>query len=138
MPIWPDRISDTEALGGIYTAVFHSAFSQTFCIAYDMPFPNRAVITYLRDLALGYDAVVPQTSDGYQPPLAVYSKTGLRYMEAMIHADRLKFDRLFPVVRVRTVAQEEPRSMEPSLFCFVNVDTGEALEAATRLTGRIE
>ncbi len=90
MPIWPDRISDTEALGGIYTAVFHSASSQTFCIAYDMPFPNRAVITYLRDLALGYDAVVPQTSDGYQPPHAVYSKTGLPHMEAMLQEPEQK------------------------------------------------
>ena len=138
VPVWPDRIPEKGALGGIYTAVFHSTFPQTFCIACDMPFPNRAVIAYLRDLAFGYDVVVPRTADGYQPLHAVYSKTCLPHMEAMIHADRLKIDRLFPGVRVRTVEEEELRPMDPSLRCFVNVNTREELEAATQMAGRIE
>lgn len=133
VPIWPDRIPEKGALGGIYTAVFHSAFPQTFCIACDMPFPNPAVIAYLRDLAPGYDVVVPRTAEGYHPLHAVYRKTCLPSMEAMIQADRLKIDRLFPLVRVRAVEEEELRPMDPALRCFVNVNTREDLEAAARL-----
>lgn len=133
VPIWPDRIPEKGALGGIYTAVFHSTSPQTFCIACDMPFANPTVIAYLRDAAPGYDVVVPRTPDGYQPLHAVYGKSCLPHMAAMIRADRLKIDRLFPAVRVRTVAEEELRPMDLSLLCFVNVNTREELEAAARL-----
>jgi molybdopterin-guanine dinucleotide biosynthesis protein A len=137
IPIWPDRIPGKGSLGGIYTAVHYSTFPQIFCIACDMPFPNPTVIAYLRDLASGYDVVVPRTADGYQPLHAVYSKTCLSLMEAMIHADRLKIDGLFPAVRLRTVEEHELRPMDPSLLCFVNVNTQEELEAAARQSGRL-
>ena len=139
IPIWPDRIPGKGSLGGIYTAVYHSTFPQIFCIACDMPFPNPTVIAYLRDLASGYDVVVPRTADGYQPLHAVYSKSCLPLMEAMIHANRLKIDRLFPAVRLRTVEEHELRPLDPSLLCFVNVNTQEELEAAARQwqSGRI-
>lgn len=138
VPIWPDRIPEKGSLGGIYTAVFHSTFPQTFCIACDMPLANPAVIAYLRDGAAGFDVVVPRTADGYQPLHAVYSKSCLPHMEAMIRADRLKIDRLFRMVRVRTVEEEELRPLDPSLLCFVNVNTREELEAAARLAARGE
>lgn len=134
VPVFPDRIPEKGSLGGIYTAVFHSTFPQTFCIACDMPLANPAVIAYLRDRASGYDVVVPRTADGYQPLHAVYGKACLPHMEAMIRADRLKIDRLFPVVRVRTVEEEELRPLDPSLRGFINVNTREELETAARLT----
>ena len=137
-PVWPDRIPGKGALGGIYTAVFRSASPQTFCIACDMPFANPAVIAFLRDVAPGYDAVVPRTADGYQPLHAVYGKTCLPHMEAMIRDDRLQVNRLFPAVRVRTVEEEELRPMDASLRCFVNVNTREELEAFARLAARME
>ncbi len=134
VPIWPDRIPGKGALGGIYTAVYRSAFPQTFCIACDMPFPSPAVIAHLRDLAPGYDVVVPRTADGYQPLHAVYSKTCLSSMETMLHADSLKIDRLFPTVRLRTVEEAELRPLDPALHCFVNVNTWEELKVAAQLT----
>jgi molybdopterin-guanine dinucleotide biosynthesis protein A len=133
VPICPDRIPKKGSLGGIYTAVFGSVLPRTFCIACDMPFPNPAVIAYLRDAAPEYDVVVPRTADGYQPLHAVYGKACLPHMEAMIRADRLKIDRMFPLVRVKTVGEEELRRMDPSLRCFVNVNTREELEAAARM-----
>jgi len=135
VPIWPDRIPGKGALGGIYTAVYRSALPQVFCIACDMPFPSQAVIAHLRDLASGYDVVVPRTADGYQPLHAVYGKSCLPSMEAMIQADSLKIDRLFPTVRLRTVEEGELRPLDPGLRCFVNVNTWEELKVAARLAG---
>lgn len=131
--VFPDRIPEKGSLGGIYTAVLHSALPRTFCIACDMPFPNPAVMAYLCQAAPGYDVVVPRTADGYQPLHAIYGKACLPHMEAMIRADRLKIDRLFPAVRVRTVAEDELRALDPTLRCFVNVNTREELEAAAHL-----
>lgn len=136
VPLWPDRLPGKGSLGGIYTAVHHSAFAQTFCIACDMPLASPAVIAYLRDQAPGYDVVVPRTPDGFQPLHAVYGKGCLPHMEAMLRADRLKIDRLFPLVRVRTVDEEEVRRIDSSLRCFLNVNSPEELEAARGLVGR--
>jgi len=132
VPIWPDRLPGKGALGGIYTAVFHSTSPQTFCLACDMPFPNPAVIAYLREVAPGYDVVVPRTADGYQPLHAVYSRTCLPAMETLLHADRLKIDGLFPLVRLRTVEEPELRPLDPALRCFVNVNTPEEWDAVAR------
>jgi molybdopterin-guanine dinucleotide biosynthesis protein A len=132
--VLPDRIPDKGSLGGIYTAVHHSSFPQTFCIACDMPLADSAVIAYLCDRAKGYDVVVPRTEDGYQPLHAVYGKSCLPRMETMIRAESLKIDRLFPSVRVRTIESAELRALDPSLRCFVNVNTREELVAAMRLT----
>lgn len=132
--VLPDRIPDKGSLGGIYTAVHSSRFPQTFCIACDMPLANPAVIAYLRDQAEGFDVVVPRTEDGYQPLHAVYGKACLPRMEAMIRAESLKIDRLFPSVQVRTIEAAELRDLDPSLRCFVNVNTREELAAAMRLT----
>jgi len=134
VPVLPDRIPEKGSLGGIYTAVVQGAFPQAFCIACDMPLASPAVIAHLRDLAPGYDVVVPRTAEGYQPLHAVYGKTCLPHMEEMIRADRLKIDRLFPLVRVRTVEEAELRPLDPSLCCFINVNTREELEVAVRLT----
>lgn len=136
VPVLPDRIPEKGSLGGIYTAVVHGVFPQAFCIACDMPLASPAVIAHLRDLAPGYDVVVPRTSEGYQPLHAVYGKTCLPHMEEMIRADRLKIDRLFPLVRVRTVEETELRPLDPSLCCFINVNTREELEAAVRLASQ--
>jgi len=133
VPVVPDHIPGKGSLGGIYTAVSHSAFPQAFCIACDMPLASPAVIAHLRDLAPGYDVVVPWTAEGYQPLHAVYGKNCLPHMEEMIHADRLKIDRLFPLVRVRTVEETELRTLDPTLCGFINVNTREELEAAVRL-----
>jgi molybdopterin-guanine dinucleotide biosynthesis protein A len=78
--------------------------------------------------------VVPRTAEGYQPLHAVYAKSCLLHMEAMIRADRLKIDRLFPLLRVRTVEERELRPLDPSLCGFINVNTREEVEAAVRLT----
>jgi molybdopterin-guanine dinucleotide biosynthesis protein A len=133
LPVYPDRIPEKGSLGGIYTALHHSAFHRTFCIACDMPLADPRVIGLLCDLAPDYDVVVPRTPEGYQPLHAVYSRSCLPHIEAMIRADRLKIDRLFPQVRVRTVGAEELRALDPSLHSFVNVNTPEELEAAARL-----
>ncbi len=132
-PVWPDRIPGKGALGGIYTAVFHSRFPHTFCIACDMPFPNPEVIRYLRDLGPGYDVVVPRTVDGNQPLHAVYGKSCLAPIEAMIGDDRLKIDRLFPLVRTRVVGEDELRPIDPTLRSFVNVNTRREFDEAARL-----
>jgi molybdopterin-guanine dinucleotide biosynthesis protein A len=134
VPVWPDRRPGAGPLGGIYTAVLNSTSPQTFCIACDMPFPNRAVITHLRQLAADADVVVPRTADGYQPLHAVYAKTCVPVIESLLETGRLRIDALFPLVHLRIVEEPELRALDPGLRAFVNVNTREELEAAFRLS----
>jgi len=133
LPIWPDRLPGKGPLGGLYTAVSNSAFSQSFCMACDMPFANRAIIQYLTQLAHAVDVVVPRTPDGYQPLHAVYSKTCLGPMESLLTANRLKIDHLFPAVRVRVVEEAELRRLDPLQCAFINVNTRQDLDSASAL-----
>ncbi len=129
----PDRLPGKGPLGGIYTAVSSSAFPHTFCIACDMPLANPALIAYLCAQAAGYDAVVPRTPDGYQPLHAVYGKGCLPQLEAMLRADHLKVEALFPALRVRVVEGPELARVDAGLTSFTNVNSPEELEAALRL-----
>ncbi len=58
-------------------------------------------------------------------------------MESMMRERRLQANRLFSAVRVRMVEVGELRLMDPSLLCFLNVNTRRELEATARLAGRI-
>lgn len=137
VPIVLDRVPDKGSLGGIYTAVVTARHSHAFCIACDMPFPNPALIARLRDLAPGYDVVVPRAGEGVHPLHAVYGKDCLPIMEEMMAANRLKIDGLYPRVRVRYVDEEEIRPFDPHLDCLLNVNTRDDLAAAAeRLRGR--
>ena len=55
----------------------------------------------------------------------------------MMPEERLQVDRLFSVVRVRTVEVKELRAMAPSRLCLVDLNTREELETSARLAGCI-
>ncbi len=125
LPILPDLAPGKGALGGIYTAVAAAGHPHAFCLACDMPFANPALIRFLAGLAEGHDVVVPRTAEGVQPLHALYSKGCLQAMRGQIEADRLKIDRLFELVDVRYVDEDEMRPHDPELLSFWNLNTRE-------------
>ncbi len=125
LPILPDLAPGKGALGGIYTAVAAAGHLHAFCLACDMPFANPALIRYLAGLAEGHDVVVPRTVEGVQPLHALYGKGCLQAMRGQIEADRLKIDRLFELVDVRYVDEDEMRPYDPELLSFWNLNTRE-------------
>jgi molybdopterin-guanine dinucleotide biosynthesis protein A len=130
VPVVADRIPDKGPLGGIHAALCFSRLPYTFCIACDMPLVNPAVVAHLCALAPGYDVVVPAWEAGCEPLHAVYGQSCLPHVERMVREDRLRVDALFSAVRVRRVASDELRPLDPLLRSFMNVNTPEALEAA--------
>lgn len=137
-PVVPDRIPDKGPLGGLHAALCYSRFPYTFCIACDMPLVKPAVVAHLCALAPGYDAVVPEWGAGCEPLHAVYGQSCLPHVERMIRGDRLRVDELLSAVRVRRVAAEELRPLDPTLRSFTNVNTPDDLEVARRVLARGE
>jgi molybdenum cofactor guanylyltransferase len=133
VPVHTDCIPGKGPLGGIYTALASSSHPRTFCLACDMPLVSPAVVARLCRLAPDFDVVVPHSAKGYEPLHAVYSRSCLPHLEAMLREDRLRVDELFGAVRVCRVDVEDLRPLDPCLVSFLNLNTPEELAAAAAL-----
>ena len=67
VPVVPDLLPGTGALGAIYTAVHAAGTDRTLVVACDMPFVSGAFIEYLLHAGETADVAIPRTSRGYEP-----------------------------------------------------------------------
>ena len=125
--IYSDLIPNRGILGGLYTGLFFSSFSLSFCVACDMPFLKESVIKYLIKTIENYDVVVPKTEDGLQPLHAVYSKNCLEPIKKIIEQGKYKIIDFYPMVKVKIVDEHELFSLDPMRESFINVNTPEEL-----------
>lgn len=134
LPIYPDVLPGNGPLGGLYTAISHSAGDHTLVVSCDQPFLNRDLLDYLIGLRAGYDVVVPLNRDGYpQSMYAVYGRGCLGAIRQRLDADRLKVIGFYRDVRVREVTPEEIDRFDPERLSFINVNTPDELARARRL-----
>ncbi len=127
LPVLPD-IYPGSALGGLYTALYHSATEHVFVSSCDLPFPNQAVVGHLCSLKSGFDAVVPTLAHGFEPLFALYAKSCLGPMRELLESGNFCAYGYFPQVRVRYVKDEELARLDRDGRSFVNVNTPEDLE----------
>jgi molybdopterin-guanine dinucleotide biosynthesis protein A len=118
-----DLIPDRGALGGLYSGIFYASSPYAFCVACDMPFLKGPVIQYLLNQIEGHDVIVPKTKDGLQPLHAIYSKTCLDPIRATLEQGKYKITDFYPRVNVKTLDENEFRSLDPTMESFINVNT---------------
>jgi molybdopterin-guanine dinucleotide biosynthesis protein A len=124
--VWPEK----GALGGIYTALKYARTSHVFCVACDMPFLNAELIKAMMKRAQDYDALIPQTPDGFHPLHAIYSTRCISPIESLLREDRLKISNLFPLVNACYFTTEDILRYDTSLESFANLNTWQDVEAA--------
>jgi molybdopterin-guanine dinucleotide biosynthesis protein A len=122
-----DLIPDRGVLGGLYTGIFFSTFTYSFCVACDMPLIRRTVVQYLIENAAGYDVIVPRTSDGLQPLHAIYSKNCLDPMKKIMEKGNYKILDFYDMVKVKIIEEDDFISLDPFRESFINVNTPEDL-----------
>ena len=83
---------------GIFTGLTVSQSLYNLVVASDMPFLNRTVLSYMVQLATGFDLVVPRLGDMLEPLHAVYSKNCLTPMRHMIEEVNLSVHRLLEYI----------------------------------------
>ncbi len=125
--IFSDLIPDRGVLGGLYTGIFFSTFSYSFCVACDMPFIKKAVVQYLIENTEGYDAIVPRTSDGLQPLHAIYSKNCLDPIRKIMEKGNYKVIDFYDMVKVKIIEEDHFIFLDPFRESFINVNTPEEL-----------
>lgn len=118
-----DLIPNLGAIGGLYTGLVLASFPHSFCVACDMPFLREPLIDYLLRQRGGFAAVVPRTSDGWQPLHAVYSKTCIKPIEELLAQKKTKIIDVYPMISLRVVEEDEFRTLDPLNESFLNINT---------------
>lgn len=125
LPIVPDVMPGKGPLGGICAGLIHSKYSYAFVIACDMPFINKEVIVYMKELVKGdnYDVIVPHTVRGPEPLHAFYSKNCIQTMQRCLEEEDLRMSDFLQKVNVRHVNEEELIKSGKDIKSFINLNT---------------
>jgi molybdopterin-guanine dinucleotide biosynthesis protein A len=75
-------------------------------------------------------AVVPRAAGGWQPLCAVYRRSFAEGAETALRAGHNKIDRLFDLLEIRVIDEDELVRAGFSLDIFRNLNTPEELEVA--------
>ena len=112
-------------LGGIHAALSNCDAARAFVIACDMPGLNPGLIRELGSMPGGVDVVVPETPDGLEPLHAVYAKSGLPLMEAMLRAEERSVLSFIARADARLVPRDKIAVLDPGYASFRNINTPE-------------
>jgi molybdopterin-guanine dinucleotide biosynthesis protein A len=130
--IYSDLIPNSGVLGGLYTGLFFSSFLHSFCVACDMPFLQKPVITYLTQQINDYDVIVPRTHDGLQPLHAIYSKNCITPIKNTIDRNHYKLVDIYPLIKMKIIEEQEFIALDPNRRSFININTPEELRLARK------
>lgn len=126
-----DIIPNKGSLGGLYTGIKEAAFDDCFVVACDMPYINLQLIKYIIQIK-GYDVVVPQIDNKFEPLFAVYSKNCLKTIKQNLSEERLRILDIFSKVNVREIYESEIRLYDSKLLSLINLNTPEELNNMTK------
>ena len=126
-----DRLEQRGSLVGIYSGICSSESEFNLVVACDMPFLNAELLSYLMELAPGYDAVVPAFGKLIEPLHAVYSKRLLPVIEERIREDERRIRSIFGHANVRYVTEKEISRFDPERRSFINLNTPQQYKEAT-------
>jgi molybdopterin-guanine dinucleotide biosynthesis protein A len=136
VPLFPDKIPNRGALGGLYTALSAASQPLVAVVACDMPFASTALLVAQRDALVEShsDVAVPRLHSGLEPFHAVYRReTCLPLVEQALQADKWRADAWFGKALLRFFDEAEIRRYDPELRGFLNVNTPEELAEAEKL-----
>jgi molybdenum cofactor guanylyltransferase len=121
-------------LAGIHAALRATKSEFNVMLAVDVPFVSRELLEFLIFRARSRKAVVTVAEAGgrLHPLSAVYRPAFAAMAEQELRAGRYRIDSLFGEVRAQIVPESELQSAGFSAAMFLNLNTREELEQATR------
>ena len=107
LTVYPDRIPDVGAIGGIYTALEVAETDRVVVVACDLPFLDAGLLARLVELSDGRDGAWVRTVRGTEPLLAVYARTARHAVRSAIEAGRLQAGALGAVLAMAAMTADE-------------------------------
>lgn len=135
IPVIRDLIPSCGSLGGLYTGLHEATTPYIFLAACDMPFICTDLVQHMVSQRDEMDVVMAYWNGQPQPTHAVYSRNCLPVVKELIRGGDLKIQRLItaPALRVRLIAEDEIRKIDPDGRSFLNVNTPTDLDLARLL-----
>jgi molybdopterin-guanine dinucleotide biosynthesis protein MobB len=129
-----DVFIDHGPLAGIHAGLAASTSPRALVHACDMPFVPASLLRHMDETVQSHtdiDAVVPFTGGNYEPTVAIYSKSCMEPIEAVLaRHDRPRIIEFFPKVEVMSVSHETLGRFGDPKQMFYNINTkDEYLEA---------
>lgn len=120
-------------LAGIYSGLIASSDVQALVVSCDTPFLSVSLLEYMTQTCPGFDVVVPRIKERVEPLCAVYSKNCVAPIRELLQQNESKIIKLFPMVRVRYIEQNEIDRFDPEHLSFFNINSQDDLDRARRL-----
>jgi molybdopterin-guanine dinucleotide biosynthesis protein A len=126
----PDLIDDAGALGGIYSGLRACQADYALVVAADMPLLQTELIQLLVDQPRDYQALVPRAQQqgntrnrfDLEPLLAIYARSALPVVEALLDAGERRISDLFSKLETRILEPEDWSRVDPSGRSFRNIN----------------
>ena len=123
-----------SSLTGIHAALTYASNAHVFVSSCDTPFVQREIIRSLLGADKPHiDVVIPETSAGYEPLCAVYSKKCLQPIERNLASGNYKIQHIFKKLQQKPIKEETLRRLDPELMSFYNINFPEDLARAEAL-----
>jgi molybdopterin-guanine dinucleotide biosynthesis protein A len=120
-------------LVGIYSGLTASSSSRAIVVGCDTPFLSVSLLEYMTQFSPTFDVVVPRIEKKVEPLCAVYSKNCVAPILELLKQDELGISKLFSMVKVKYVGEDEINSFDPEHLSFFNINSQDDLERAKKL-----
>jgi molybdopterin-guanine dinucleotide biosynthesis protein A len=120
-------------LAGIYSGLIASSSSRAIVVGCDTPFLSVGLLEYMTQICSTFDVVIPRIKNELEPLCAVYSKNCLDPIQGLLKQDERQIRKLFSMVKVKYVEEDEINRFDPEHLSFFNINTQDDLERARKL-----
>ena len=127
--IYPEK----GPLVGIYSGLMSASSSRAIAVGCDTPFLSVSLLKYMTQMCSVYDVVVPRMKSKLEPLCAVYSRNCSGSIQRLLEQDELRIDRLFGMVKVKYVEEDEINRFDPEHLSFFNINSEGDLDRARKL-----
>ena len=106
-----------SSLTGLHTALRNASTEWVCVMPCDLPFPSPALVKCLLNARQGFDAVVPQNQDRFEPLVACYHKDCLPIVEQHLDKAQYRLTELLDELNVRIMGPSDlPYGWRRALF----------------------
>ena len=134
LTIVTDIFSARSSLTGIHAGLFYMKNPYAFFSACDTPFLKKELVkTLVEQIDNKTDIIMPETSAGFEPLCAIYSKRCLKEAEQHLKKNKFKIQMAFRGHRIKYIPESVLLQKDPDLISFFNINTPEDLTRAEEM-----
>lgn len=130
-----DQAPGLGPLAGLQTGLRAARTGHALVVACDLPFLNVGLLWYMASLPRTYEALVPRVRGRWHPLHAVYSRSCLDMVDALVAQGGASMLHLLASLRVQALREGELRRWDPELLSLKNLNRWADVTRARSIMG---